>query len=85
MPDHAMPPDALTTIIGEKYVEVEEGLRETSLNEMERQAKSAPAPRDFQGALCATVALFFVCAQPPATGEWCGTVSTSSTLPKKQA
>ncbi|MFL1462291.1 indole-3-glycerol phosphate synthase TrpC [Roseococcus sp. DSY-14] len=49
-------PDALQAIIGAKYVEVEEGLRETPLAEMERLALAAPRPRDFQGALCATVA-----------------------------
>jgi indole-3-glycerol phosphate synthase len=55
MPD-TMLADALTTIIGAKYLEVEEGLRATSLHEMERLALAAPTPRDFQGALCATVA-----------------------------
>jgi indole-3-glycerol phosphate synthase len=55
MPD-TMLADALTTIIGAKYLEVEEGLRATSLYEMERQALAAPKPRDFQGTLCATVA-----------------------------
>ncbi len=56
MPDTHLS-DALQTIIGAKYVEVEDGLRETSLAEMERLAKAAPPPRPFQGALCATVAL----------------------------
>ena len=55
MPD-TMLADALTTIIGAKYQEVKEGLRATSLHEIERQALAAPAPRDFQGTLCATVA-----------------------------
>ncbi len=55
MPDTHLS-DALQAIIGAKYVEVEEGLRDTPLAEMERQAKAAPKPRDFQGALCATVA-----------------------------
>lgn len=55
MPD-TMLADALTTIIGAKYLEVEEGLAATSLAEMERQALAAPKPRDFQGTLCATVA-----------------------------
>lgn len=55
MPDTHLS-DALQTIIGAKYVEVEEGLRETSLAEMERLALAAAPPRPFQAALCATVA-----------------------------
>ena len=55
MPD-TMLADALTTIIGAKYQEVGEGRAATSLAEMERLALAAPAPRDFQGVLCATVA-----------------------------
>jgi indole-3-glycerol phosphate synthase len=48
--------DALTTIIGAKYLEASEGMRATPLPEMERAARHAPRPRDFQAALCATVA-----------------------------
>ncbi|MCW8087166.1 indole-3-glycerol phosphate synthase TrpC [Sabulicella glaciei] len=55
MPDTTVP-DALATIIGAKHIEVREGLRATSLAEMERLAKAAEPPRDFQGALCTTVA-----------------------------
>jgi indole-3-glycerol phosphate synthase len=49
-------PDTLARILADKYEEVRERAAATPLSEMERQARSAPKPRDFIGDLCHAVA-----------------------------
>ena len=48
-------PDVLARILERKREEVEEGIRQTSLAEMRRQAADAPAPRGFGAAIEARI------------------------------
>ncbi|MGG5821083.1 indole-3-glycerol phosphate synthase TrpC [Falsiroseomonas sp. HW251] len=48
--------DTLSRILADKYEEVRERSANTSIGEIERKARYAPATRDFTGALCAAVA-----------------------------
>lgn len=49
-------PDTLARILADKYEEVRARAAATPMGEMERQARAAPAPRDFIRALCEAVA-----------------------------
>ncbi|TCZ66725.1 indole-3-glycerol phosphate synthase TrpC [Roseicella aquatilis] len=48
-------PDTLARILADKYEEVRERAAATPFSEIERQARSAPKPRDFIAALCHAV------------------------------
>jgi len=54
-PDLAVP-DTLARILADKYEEVRTRAAATPLAEIERQARSAPKPRDFVRSLCEAVA-----------------------------
>jgi indole-3-glycerol phosphate synthase len=49
-------PDTLARILADKYEEVRARAAATPMGEIERQARAAPAPRDFIRALCEAVA-----------------------------